>query len=165
MLITICLGWVLLLTDAATPFTEEDQENDNRPIYLHGQGLGSSRSTNDLPSIHSRVRVYQGRVSVGVEGTLEGLSEFRAYVQDDFGEVHDVSIHCIEALEPSYHSSSTSIEHERRHQAQVVPDQGDNFRNVISSSGNSTCKALLTIGTCMHLKLWIDSRSDFNAQY
>ena len=150
-----------MLNDAAIPFTEEDQEgsvthsqeNGNRPIYFQGQGLGSSRSTNDLPSIHSRVRVYQGRVSLGVEGNLEGLSELRAYVRDDFGEVHDVSIHNI-AQEQSYHLTSSSIESQRMHQVQVVPDretnpneeitqfQEDNFRHVISS-GN-----LLLIEKC-----------------
>ena len=117
-------------TEAATPFTdaqnhqspEPESQNPNGNLHLQGQGLGYRLPTHAQPlQIGDRYRV-EGRIGHGVVGVLEGLSTAvnRAFIRDDHGEVHDVSIHNLARFQDQNQDSISLTESGQSHD-QVIP--------------------------------------------
>ena len=140
------ITWILLAVcmhkiEAATPFTdaqnhqssEPESQNPNGNLHLQGQGLGYRLPTHAqaLLRIGHRYRV-EGRIGHGVVGVLEGLSHAvnRAYLRDDHGELHDVSIHSLARFHEQHQDSSSLTESGQSHD-QVIPGQSPIVINAI----------------------------------
>ena len=107
------MGCVLISEAApAIPFTvpveyqpdtqvesEQDQNEGYRPRYHpQGLGLGSRLLPQIQPLLGTPVRVVRGRIGFGIVGTLQALTNFRAFILDEYGVVHNVSIHNVQRL-------------------------------------------------------------------